>query len=218
MTPRTAPRRGEVHLWTASLDGAPDELVAAASGEERRRADRFARPDDSRRHLAARGWLRHLLGTYLGAPPAGVPIVLDERGKPGIGREQWAWLQFNLAHCGDRLMVAVARGCRVGVDIERIRDDVDVDGLASRFLTRSQHAALARLSGACRIAAFFDAWTRNEALLKGIGSGLDGAERDLDAPPGWSVSAVAAGDGFAAAVAVEHARARLPREAWPIDA
>jgi 4'-phosphopantetheinyl transferase len=60
----------------------------------------------------------------------------------------------------------------VGVDVELIRADADLDGIAAKFFTRAEQDALASLPPAQRLAASFHCWTRKEAYLKGIGAGL----------------------------------------------
>ncbi len=98
----------------------------------------------------------------------------------------------------------------VGVDIETIRATADIDGMAARFMSPAEQRALASLPPWQRLAAFFECWTRKEAYVKGIGTGLSFPLRDVDVwdggrrpatVSGWSVHQVDVAPGFAAAVA-----------------
>ena len=198
-------------LWWAPLDisaSALRGLAACLSSEERQRADRFHRPLDRGRFLAARGWLRHLLASQLRCAPGDIPIVTGDRGKPRL-----AWcsdLSFNAARTASIALYATSWRMEVGIDIEAIRATTDIDGIAARFMSPAEQRALASLPPAQRLAAFFQCWTCKEAYVKGIGTGLSVPLRDVDVwdggrrpatVSGWSVHQVDVAPGFAAAVA-----------------
>jgi 4'-phosphopantetheinyl transferase len=148
---------GQVHLWRIDLD--PDmaalaSLESALSANERARAASFGRPDLRRRYVAGRGALRQILGGYLGLAPADLRFVYGEQGKPRLAESTSdpaslsefsppaADLRFNLAHCGDQALVAVALGMEVGVDLERLRPVRKARALAARYFTPEEQAGL----------------------------------------------------------------------------
>jgi 4'-phosphopantetheinyl transferase len=199
-----------VSLWWASLNVSGStlpRLTACLSSEERKRADSFRRPLDRRRFLAARGWLRHLLASQLGCVPGDVPKVTGDRGKPRLACSD---LFFNASWTASIALYATSWRMDVGVDIEAIRTIADVDGIVARFMSPAEQRALASLPPAHRLAAFFQCWTRKEAYVKGIGTGLGFPLPDLDVwdggrrqatVSGWSIHQVDVAPGFAAAVA-----------------
>src|SRR5450432_864531 len=116
---------GDVHLWRADLGGSNEGLSRQRemlSPEELRRADRFVSASDRRRYIRGRAKLRELLGGYLSQDPASVPLRRGAHGKPAL--EGATSLQFNLSHSGEAAVFAFGR-MELGVDIERIRPDVD---------------------------------------------------------------------------------------------
>jgi len=163
-------------VWTATLDldgvGRRD-AEALLSEAERERAQRVVSERSRLRLIAARAQLRRILGAYLGVAPARVALATDRQGKPFAVHP--AELQFNLSHSDDRALFALTAGPPVGVDVERDRDVRRLDVVARRTLPAARHAELAALPSAPRRAAVLRAWTRREALLKGLGTGL-GAE------------------------------------------
>jgi 4'-phosphopantetheinyl transferase len=197
-------------LWWAPLDlsaSALGDLAACLSSEERGRADRFCRPVDREHFVAARGWLRHLLASRLHCSPCDISIVTGEHGKPRLACSD---LSFSAARRANIALYATSWRIEVGVDVEAIRASADIDGLATRFMSPAEQRALASLPPAQRPAAFFQCWTRKEAYVKGIGTGLSFPLREIDVwdgdrrpatVSGWSVHQVDVAPGFAAAVA-----------------
>jgi 4'-phosphopantetheinyl transferase len=165
----------EVHVWRTSLGIAALDLAKLQrilSADEQKRADRFHFEVDRRRSTIARGYLRLLLGEILDLPANRLQFEYDEFGKPRLVPTQGLPLQFNISHSGDLILIAITIGRAVGVDVERIRTDVDLDGVAARFFSANERKTLALLAGPARYKAFFTCWTRKEAYLKARGIGL----------------------------------------------
>src|SRR5207249_3172989 len=90
---------------------------------------------------------------------------------------------FNVAHSGDWALIAVARGRQVGVDVERIRDDLDMDGIGRLVFTPSECKYLQSLPEQSRLEGFFDLWVRKEAYLKCSGLGFSGSPEKVEVGP-----------------------------------
>lgn len=165
----------EIHVWRTNLDMEPSGFAKfwqILAPDERERADRFHFEGDRRRAVIARGYLRFLLGRFLELPPNKLEFEYDEFGKPGLLAEKAPSVHFNVSHSGDLILIAVARNLPVGVDVERIRTDLDVANIAARFFSAHENKLLATLAGPLRYKAFFTCWTRKEAYLKARGIGL----------------------------------------------
>src|SRR5882757_670692 len=165
----------EVHVWRTTLDMVPsgfETLRQILSSDERERASRFHLDADQRRGVIGRGYLRLLLGRILDLPANKLQFEYDEFGKPSLIPDQGLPLQFNVSHSGDLILIAIAIGRAVGVDVERIRTDLDPDSIAARFFSAGERKILASLAGPARYQAFFTCWTRKEAYLKARGVGL----------------------------------------------
>jgi len=165
----------EIHVWRTTLDMTASgfaRLRQILSQDERDRADRFRFEVDGRRAVIGRGYLRLLLGQILDLPASKLRFEYDEFGKPSLTPGHALPLRFNLSHSGDLILIAITIGRAVGVDVERIRTDLDPDELAARFFSASEYKILASLAGPARYDAFFACWTRKEAYLKAKGVGL----------------------------------------------
>jgi 4'-phosphopantetheinyl transferase len=209
----------DLHDWR--LDGSPpqrDALARHLSSDELRRANSFIFSRDRERFLVGRGRLREILAGYLGADPRELRFDYGKQGKPQLAMAKEA-PHFNLSHSGAHAVLAVSSGAEVGVDIECVRP-IERE-LARRYFSAAEVAALDALSDGQWLDGFFRCWTRKEAVLKAVGTGLlsnlaafdvsvapneparllrfDG---DPDAPLRWSLFEVRPAAGMIVAVAV----------------
>lgn len=184
-----------VHIWRAALDDPRWPGPTRLPADERERAGAFIRAEAARRWVAARWALRRVLSEYLGAEPAAVELALGEHGKPRPAFD--CGLEFNLSHSQGLALVAVAAH-EVGVDVELIEPRYDLRALAERSLPATDAAAVSAATPAARTRVFYAAWTRHEARLKCLGTGLAGTPSRGPV----AVESLDAGPGYAAAVAV----------------
>jgi len=175
---------GEVHLWRYCFD--PDQSLGPGHAQvlskaERSRVERVASPARQARVMESRVILRYLLAGYLSMPPQAVKLRRGKLGRPLLdGRQNRQELSFNLSHSGDLMVLAVARGSAVGVDVEQVRPRRGLSRLAQRLFSDSEQKLLAATGEADRLTAFFQGWTRKEALLKAAGAGVFRQARDTE--------------------------------------
>lgn len=166
----------DLHIWRATVAAPPATLAACAarlSDDEAARAARFVYARDRNRFIVARALLRTLLATYLDTAPGALRFGYAAQGKPFVLEPRGAQpLEFNLAHSGDLILLAFAWARRVGVDVEFMRAALDYRALAHSVFAPSELEALATLPEEPGRRAFFAAWTRKEAFVKALGTGL----------------------------------------------
>ena len=167
----------DVHVWHTSLvlaDSLLSHLRASLSPEERARAERFAFEDARVRYIAAHGILRTIVSRYVNERPGTLMFTAGQHGKPSLVGLRGAVekVRFNLAHSHDSALIAVARNREVGIDLERIRDNVGSLQLAERFFSPSEFERLRHLPSDQAKRLFFTLWTSKEAYLKARGTGL----------------------------------------------
>ncbi|AUS80346.1 4-phosphopantetheinyl transferase [Actinoalloteichus sp. AHMU CJ021] len=168
---------GECQVWWAARDAADPGLISLLDDAERTRHDRFRREEDRQRHLVARALSRIVLGAHLGLDPRDVRFRYEcahcgeeAHGKPVLTPD--SGLRFSLSHSGESVVLAVCRGGEVGVDVEEVRENLDVDRLGDTVLCEEEQRTVAALPAERRQDAFFTYWTRKEAVLKAVGLGL----------------------------------------------
>jgi 4'-phosphopantetheinyl transferase len=173
-----------VELWTIPLTR---DWPSHISEDELARANRFKFEADRVRWIRARSALRMILSRYAGEDPGNLVFAYGKHGKPSIPLSH---VQFNLSHAGDWAIIAVSRSVPVGVDIERMRPNVEMAVLLRRLGETELPATEPEL---------YQAWTRREAKSKAVGGALfdkppgDVLAIDLTAPPGYAASVALVG-------------------------
>lgn len=158
-----------VHIWRAALDDPGWPGPEELPPQEGERAAAFLREEAAKRWVAARWALRQVLGHYVGEDPAGIELEIGEYGKPRLRGGP----RFNLSHSEGIALVAVCDR-EVGVDVEAVKPQ------------------------ARRPAALCVTWTRYEARVKCIGTGLGSPPPPVEV----TVADLDVGQSYAAAVAV----------------
>jgi 4'-phosphopantetheinyl transferase len=217
---------GVIHVWRTSVTGTlshqadPGRLLSI---EELERSQRFVFERDRQRFVVVHSVLRRLLAGYTGHPPESLTFGSNRFGKPylvGPGDIQSRY-RFNLSDAGSLALYAFSCESEIGIDIEQIRPIEHLE-IAERFFSPIETAELTGLSPDEQLSAFYTCWTRKEAYIKGHGKGLNMPLGDFSVPlsPGhdvglvhcaednregadWILYGLEAGDGYAAALAVQ---------------
>ena len=227
-----------IDVWHANLAFTETEIAhlsRCVDTEEERRASNFHLPRDRHRFLSARGVLRHILAPYVDTEPGRLGFAYGPQGKPFLHRHPD--VHFNLSHTADVLLVAVARGRRLGVDVEHIIPEAVVDEVIGTVSSEPERMILRDLDPIARQVNFSRLWTRKEAYIKADGRGLSLDLKCIDVlslpnrprvygglSPAWrpcrlwTICDLAMGPGLAAAVAAEGSDWRVARFEWSSEA
>jgi 4'-phosphopantetheinyl transferase len=207
--------RDDVHVWRVELERSQlqlQELAETLSSDEQVRAERFYFEQHRQHFIAGRGMLRTILGRYLGVEPQTLRFDYEARGKPILGDKfATSGLSFNLSHSQGLALYGVCRRA-IGVDLECIRENTDVEALAKRFFTEREYEVVRSLPPNQQQQVFFRYWTCKEAYLKATGAGLSQLEQvEILLTPTqpaslqseeWSLTELIPANNYLAAVAV----------------
>jgi 4'-phosphopantetheinyl transferase len=173
---------GEVRLASGSIDLWRIDLAAPAvsahpsrgllSHDELQRAEALRDELGCGRFLASHVAVRRILAGYLQAPPASLVFAPGPYGKPSLTSPRVRpQLHFNLAHSEGLALCAVAH-VQVGVDVEKMRPEAEIEEVSSQMLSREEIAPLEALSTEDRRDALHLLWSCKEAYSKATGLGL----------------------------------------------
>ncbi|HTO67273.1 MAG TPA: 4'-phosphopantetheinyl transferase superfamily protein [Bradyrhizobium sp.] len=218
----------EVVLWQCDLAFLERTVLERNAGLldtiEATRHSAHTRQQDRDRFLTGKALTRLVLASCLNSEPGNLLFGAGPYGRPYLAGKAAGDLRFNLSHSGDLVVLVVARDMEIGVDVERIDGDVDLDGIASMVFTAAERTAMAALPVSARSRYFFRLWTLKEALSKALGVGLatdflsftvrpryDGSAALLP-PPGeverdWLLANFTTKEGYIGAIAVRHRQA-----------
>ncbi len=151
----------------ATLLTACDTLL---SPDERAQRQRLVFEHDRRLATLSRGMRRLLLARETGVSPDALLFQHGTYGKPELTSDPD--VRFNVSHSGNVVAIALARGREVGIDVEAIRADRDLDAIASYSFSDRERRDLAALAPELYVQGFYGCWTQKEAFLKLLGAGL----------------------------------------------
>ncbi|GAB4259492.1 MAG: hypothetical protein Kow0065_09510 [Methylomicrobium sp.] len=166
-------RPGAVDVWFGVLRSDPSlyrDDYALLSDSERAIADQRRTPEMRCRYAEIHAQKRRILARYVNRRPQTIAIATGEYGKPyWVDHADWS---FNLSHSGDCYIIAVAKNCRLGIDIEQLKDRPNVAGLVAKCFAPTEIAYWQALPEERRNGAFYRCWTRKEAFVKATGRGI----------------------------------------------
>jgi 4'-phosphopantetheinyl transferase len=137
------------------------------------RAQRFHFEHDRQSYIAAHALTRALLTTWTGLSPTQWQFTIGPFGKPEVilppGQPE---LRVNLSHTRGLVAVVLSDGHDIGVDVEWLERNSDIEGLAKRVFTLEERAILAATPQHQKKQVFLTFWTLKESYIKAIGKGL----------------------------------------------
>lgn len=150
---------------TKNLDAG--NLKKNIAKHELERAEKFHSPDDRDTYICCHGLLRQVLSDRLMKPPMKLIFYKGTDNKPYLPGNP---LYFNISHTRKSFAFVIS-GNYAGIDLEDLNRKLDLKSFLNstfnagerRFLTENQDETRER---------FFLLWTRKEALLKAIGTGI----------------------------------------------
>jgi 4'-phosphopantetheinyl transferase len=225
-----------VDIWKVCLDK-PAKAgfeMKVLSPDEIARGAQFHSEKDRLHFIRCRSALRGVLAGYIAIPATEIRFEYLSSGKPQLeASHNPRAIEFNVSHSAGMALIAVSGEHRLGVDVERIREDVATAALADRFFSPREREGLRALPAQVRVRGFFACWTRKEAFLKATGDGLTFPLADFsvtthpDSDPKleeikgnkeagnqWFLADIDAGNAYRAAVAIEATPCRVETYTW----
>jgi 4'-phosphopantetheinyl transferase len=228
--------QGEVHVLRIDLDRVSTSRLPSLSilaDEEIKRANHIHLDMERKRFITRRILFRVILSRYLAVEPGKLEFDYNPYGKPSLKQPAGSSICFNTAHSEQFALFTFCLGNQLGVDIERIRLDIDYENIAGQYFTPGERSAIMARPGDDRSELFYTFWTRKEAYIKGRGMGLsiplDGFDvsqtnhgvfypveyvDDKQKKSEWILLDLPSTRGFAGALAVEHGNQVITTWEW----
>ena len=144
------------------------EMKSVVSEEEWSKANRFHNERDRLTYILSHSLLRLILAKYLNIEPSGIYYEVGLNQKPCLAGNA---LHFNLTHTREAFAFAVSRTCSVGIDLEDIDNSIDIYSISRTYFNQSECDFIFEADREATDRFFF-LWTRKEALLKALGTGI----------------------------------------------
>ena len=117
-----------------------DQARSTLSSDERARCDRLVFERDRRDFAAAHALLRDALSRHGRLSPGDWKFGVEAGGKPYLADQ--SELQFNIAHTRGLVVCALSLAGPIGVDVEAIAYERDIDAISERYFAPTELADL----------------------------------------------------------------------------
>jgi 4'-phosphopantetheinyl transferase len=167
------PTSAEIHVWLTFCEAISEEHLLVAYREllnaaEKEEESRFYSPRDRHRYLVTRALVRTVLSRYASVDPKDWVFSRDAYGRPHILNPQAAdaRLSFNVSHAQGLIVLGVAKGRSLGVDVENFaKCNVSID-IANHYFAPQEVTALHEVPRHQQQYRFFEYWTLKESYIK----------------------------------------------------
>jgi 4'-phosphopantetheinyl transferase len=162
---------GKVDIYygeSESLAYRYSEMKSVVSEDERSKANKFHNERDRLTYILSHSMLRLTLAKYLNEKPSGIYYRTGLNQKPYLASNA---LQFNLTHTREAFAFAISRTCSVGIDLENIDNTIDINSISSTYFSQTECDFIFEAENEA-INRFYFLWTRKEAFLKALGTGI----------------------------------------------
>ncbi len=172
----------EIHVWSHAIhydDPFLREAPYILSAEESLRAQKYHFEKDKRIYESGHVFIRKILAHYTSIEVTRLDLTPVVNQKPKVENAPFP-IFFNITHAGSRILVAVGFRSDVGIDVEKIIPDFDIEGFSEANYHANEMEHLKTLRDQDEVYYFYIIWTRKEAWLKLTGEGVNDKLRELD--------------------------------------
>jgi 4'-phosphopantetheinyl transferase len=164
---------GAIKLWQGDIAGAEIDYPyywRILDATEQHHATGFKNGQLRGRYVEIHARLRIVLGNTINAAPEQLRIHKAEYGKPYL--LDYPDLAFNLSHTANKMVIAIASHCALGVDIEQCKPRKNLAALVDKCFAEEEKAYWQQLPQSQQTHTFYQFWTRKEAFVKATGRGI----------------------------------------------
>ncbi|MET7275072.1 4'-phosphopantetheinyl transferase superfamily protein [Streptomyces flaveolus] len=188
--------------WWRPGTPVPEGFAELLDTSENARAAAYRFPAHSARFVWARALTKRIVGAAAGVPARGVRLARepcpgcgDAGHGPPVAEFADGTAHLSLSHSEGYSALLLSPRHPVGLDIERVRP-MPVDVLAPTTLGGTERAfVFDEPPGPRRSLAYLRCWTRKEAVLKAVGTGVVGDLTELGVRPWERTARLAHGTG-----------------------
>ncbi|TWB46751.1 4'-phosphopantetheinyl transferase [Rhizobium sp. ERR 922] len=160
----------ELHsLYLSDELPVPNSILSEA---EKSRAAAFRSCSARRLFVAGRVLCRSIIANLLGCAPQALCLAITPSGRPHL--RDYPDIDFNLSHTKDHIALAICRGGRIGIDIERLDafSEKEASEIMPMILSEQELNQVQQLERRQRHDVFLACWVQKEAALKCFGHGF----------------------------------------------
>lgn len=139
--------------------------------------NRIVSEDRKVEFVVGRILLKNMVGSYLGIPSQEINFLSNEFGKPYLGEKVYlrsrfnSVLHINLSHTRRLVACVISPLWAVGIDVEHLTNN-HLEAMTIAFTNSEVKYVNSFTTKRDQIKAFYEIWTRKEAVIKAEGKGF----------------------------------------------
>ena len=153
---------------TKDINSRYPELRNYVTKEEQLKADKFYFSEDKETYVLCHALLRIILAKKLNTNPWSISFFIESNNKPAIINNP---IWFNITHTKGAFAFAIFKHSYIGIDMEYISYNIDIPSVIENYFSKRERSFVLE-SQTDMSDRFFLIWTRKEALLKALGTGI----------------------------------------------
>lgn len=144
------------------------DLETFLSTKEYDRATKYYRKNDRNRFIVCRSLLKFVLARYTNSDIKDIVLESLPNNKPYLTKDPNTF--FNISHSGDYAVLAVSKN-PIGIDIEHINLSFSFEKTLQYIFSVDDIVFINNAEN--KTHTFYSLWTRKEAFVKALGTGID---------------------------------------------
>jgi len=172
----------DIDQWSGFYE--VEHLLQVLSREEIERADRLQVGQLKQRFLWGRFFLRQVLGSITDVGASKIQFKTGFNGKPGLLNSKGKEGNFSFSRSDRFAVCCFTTGPRLGIDVELLKHMDEMAFTARTIYCDDRHVEWDALPEQKKQMAFYQSWTRKEAVAKIDGRGITAGVKGIDVPLG----------------------------------
>ncbi|MEI6047785.1 MAG: 4'-phosphopantetheinyl transferase superfamily protein [Bacteroidota bacterium] len=144
------------------------DLKSYINNKEKLRADKFQFDNDRETYISCHALLRLILAKKLNSNPLELSFINGINNKPGLTGNP---IYFNISHTRESFAIAISKNLSVGIDLENINLNLNIHSIMKNYFSNTEREFILSADSET-VDRFILLWTRKEALLKALGTGI----------------------------------------------
>lgn len=175
--------QNEIHIYSLNFsedNSLIEKFNDLLSDDERKKIEQYKFPNDRKRAGESFLYCRLIISNYINTNPRMIVFNKASFGKPKIFEPNNSGIQFNYSNTEGKFLFALSNKSEIGIDIEFIKALTDVDSLSEKYFSNDEFSFYKALpTYELKLNFFYRIWTRKEALLKGLGTGINDEMKNI---------------------------------------
>jgi 4'-phosphopantetheinyl transferase len=168
-------RGGDLEVYYGIVDSFADMVPVFYNylpDHEKARANRFKKKSDYNSYISVHALLRIELSKLMNIEPRSIGIKESLTGKPFATDKDFP---FSISRSFNSFAFVIGRGDQyLGVDIEQVKPEIDFKSIFRTYYSPDEQLYILQYNKIPdQKKAFYELWTRKEALLKATGIGIN---------------------------------------------